>query len=125
MQKSVANGLCMTFRRQKMESDSNIFKCKHCSKEFGIQNIRKHLSQKELCKKEYSPQEECELERHYEAYRKKKRAKNYEKTKNRKDTETKTETETVRIVDSAVPSTSKNQELESESSDISKSNMIK
>ena len=103
------------------ESQSNCISCKGCSKEFGIQNVRKHLSQRPSCKNKYSQEEENELDRLYQAYRKKKRAKNYEKTKNQKDTKP----ETVTTLDSAVPSTSQKRELESESSDISQSNKIK
>ena len=90
------------------ESQSNCIRCKGCSKDFEIQNVRKHLSRKPSCKNKFSQEEENELDRLYQAYRKKKRAENYEKTKNQKETKP----ETVANVDSTVPSTSQKRELE-------------
>ena len=82
------------------------------------------VAQKPSCKKEYSQKDEAELARHYEAYRKKKRAEKYQKNKIQK---TSKENATIKAVDPAIPSTSKNQDVivESENSDIFQPSKIK
>ena len=61
-------------------------KCKGCHKELSINVIRNHLAQKSSCKNEYSQEEEAELERLYVAYRRNKRAKDYQDKKEKANT---------------------------------------